>query len=220
MAVLSASILSCNPAYIGSQVEEAMKSGAGAIHVDVMDGYYVSNMTFGPALIHALAEITDAPIIVHLEVGNPDVIAPLFYDTPCHSIVFQMDSCHNPIHLIRQIKAAGKKAGVGVGPAFGIDTVRHVIHHLDEIVIMSVEPGYAGQPFEASVYEKLETFREMAKKAGVRVEVGVDGGVNAANTQSLVDAGTDVLICGSALFNGNISENVEKLLNFYQVTTD
>ena len=216
MPILSASILSCNPAYIGPQVEQAMAAGAKAIHVDVMDGYYVSNMTFGPALIHALAEITDAPISVHLEVGNPDVIAPLFYDTPCHSIVFQMDACHNPIHLIRQIKASGKRAGVGVGPAFEVETVRHIIHHLDEIVIMSVEPGYAGQPFEASVYEKLARFQEMEKATGVRVEIGVDGGVNCGNTQKLVDAGTDVLICGSALFNGNIPENVHKLLNSYQ----
>lgn len=216
MAVLSASILSCNPAYIGPQVKLAMDSGANAIHVDVMDGYYVSNMTFGPALIHALAEITDAPISVHLEVGNPDVIAPLFYDTPCHSIVFQMDSCHNPIHLIRQIKANGKRAGVGVGPAFGIETVRHIMHHLDEIVIMSVEPGYAGQIFENSVYEKLMEFKAMEKMAGLRVEIGVDGGVNASNTQKLLDAGADVLICGSALFNGNISENVKALLRSYQ----
>jgi ribulose-phosphate 3-epimerase len=81
---------------------------------------------------------------------------------------------------------------------------------------MSVEPGYAGQPFEASVYEKLARFQEMEKAAGVRVEIGVDGGVNCGNTQKLVDAGTDVLICGSALFNGNIPENVHKLLNSYQ----
>jgi ribulose-phosphate 3-epimerase len=216
MAMISPSILAADFANLERDIRDIEKNGSDFVHVDVMDGYYVSNMTFGPALIHALAEITDAPISVHLEVGNPDVIAPLFYDTPCHSIVFQMDSCHNPIHLIRQIKAAGKKAGVGVGPAFGIDTVRHVIHHLDEIVIMSVEPGYAGQPFEASVYEKLAEFREMAKKAGVQVAVGVDGGVNAGNTQSLVDAGTDVLICGSALFNGNISHNVKELLASYQ----
>lgn len=212
MSIISASILSCSQAYIGRDVTQAINAGAKTIHVDIMDGYYVRNMTFGPGLIRDLAEITNAPICVHLEVEKPELIAPLFFDTPCHSIVFQIDASNNPICLLRQIKSAGKRAGVGLGPAYGIENVRHIMHHLDEIIIMSVEPGYAGQPFESSVYEKLVDFRRLANDAGVSVEVSVDGGVAVSNARKLKESGADVLICGSSVFNGDISKNVQQLL--------
>ena len=213
MISISASILSADPAYIGRDLLQAIEAGATSVHVDVMDGYYVQNMTFGPALIHSLAKLTSAPICVHLEVGDPDRIAPLFYDTPCHSIVFQTDACHNPIHLLREIKAAGKCAGVGIGPAFGTETAKHILHHVEEVIVMSEEPGYAGQKFEASVYEKLRELKAMMKERGLEIPISVDGGVNAQNAAALIEAGTDILICGSSVFNGNIPENTKKILH-------
>lgn len=214
MAVISASILSCNHAFIGDGVRQAVAAGADSIHVDVMDGYYVENMTFGPQLIRDLRAVTAAPICVHLEVENPDRAAPLFLDTPCDSLVFQMDACRNPIHLLEKIRRSGKRAGAAVGPAYGAESLRHILCHLDEVILMSVEPGYGGQAFEPSVYEKLRTLEQLMKAAGRRVCVSVDGGVCAENAALLRDAGADVLICGSSVFQGgDIPKNLRLLLN-------
>nr|WP_325185889.1 ribulose-phosphate 3-epimerase [uncultured Oscillibacter sp.] len=213
MAVISASILSCDHAYIGDGIRKALAAGAGSIHVDVMDGYYVENMTFGPRLIWDIRRIAQVPVCVHLEVENPERIVPLFLDTPCDSIVFQTDACRNPIHLLEKIRQGGKRAGAAIGPAYAPEALRYILRHVDEIILMSVEPGYAGQDFEASVYEKLRELRRLMENAGRRIPVGIDGGVCAENAAKLRDAGADILICGSSVFNGeDISENLRRLL--------
>ncbi len=214
MAVISASILSCNHAFLGDGVRQAVAAGAASIHVDVMDGYYVENMTFGPQLIRDLRAVTAVPICVHLEVGDPDRAASLFLDTPCESLVFQIDACRNPIHLLKKIRQAGKRAGAAVGPAYEVESLRHILHHLDEIIVMSVEPGYGGQSFESSVYEKLRKLRQLLEAGGYQAHVSVDGGICAENAAALRDAGADVLICGSSVFRkAEISENLRLLLN-------
>ncbi len=213
MAVISASILSCDHAYIGDGIRKAIAAGAGSIHVDVMDGYYVENMTFGPRLIWDIRRIVQVPVCVHLEVENPDRIVPLFLDTPCDSIVFQMDACRNPIHLLKKIRQGGKRAGAAVGPAYTPEVLRYILYHMDEIILMSVEPGYAGQDFETSIYEKLRDLRRLMKDAGRQIPVGIDGGVCEDNAAKLRNAGADTLICGSSLFNGeDISGNLRRLL--------
>lgn len=214
MAVISASILSCNHAFIGEAVRQAAAAGAASIHVDIMDGSYVENMTFGPQLIRDLRTVTEAPVCVHLEVAEPDRVAPLFLDTPCDSLVFQADACRNPIHLLEKIRRAGKRAGIAVGPAYGTENLRYLLCHLDEIILMSVEPGYGGQAFEPSVYEKLLSLRQLPGIRERRVRVSVDGGVCAENAAALRDAGADILICGSSAFQGaSIAENLRLLLD-------
>lgn len=213
MDVISASILSCDHAYLGDGIRKAAAAGAGSIHVDVMDGYYVENMTFGPRLIWDIRRIVQVPICVHLEVENPDRIVPLFLDTPCDSIVFQMDACHNPIHLLKKIRQGGKRAGAAVSPAYTPEALRYILCHMDEIILMSVEPGYAGQDFEPSVYGKLRDLRRLMKDADRQIPIGIDGGVCAENAAKLRNAGADTLICGSSLFNGeDISGNLRRLL--------
>lgn len=214
MAVISASILSCSHAFLGDGVRQAVSAGAASVHVDIMDGYYVENMTFGPQLIWDLRTVTDAPICVHLEVEHPDRVAPLFLDTPCDSLVFQVDTCRNPIHLLKKIRQAGKRAGAAVSPAYEVESLRYILHHLDEIIVMSVEPGYGGQSFESSVYGKLRKLRRILETAEHGVRVSVDGGVRAENAAALQSAGADVLICGSSVFQpADISENLRRLLN-------
>jgi len=212
MPSISASILNCRQTCIGEGVLQALDSGAESIHVDIMDGDYVQNLSFGPQLIDDLREITKAPIIVHLELGRPERFLPMFARTAADGIYFQVDTCTNPIWLINSIKKSGKKAGAGIGPAYGVESVRYILKNLDGLNVMSVEPGYGGQAFEDSVYEKLRQARALMDEIGHAIPVSVDGGVNTSNAGRLIAAGADILICGSSIFGGgDIRGNVRRL---------
>ena len=178
-----------------------------------MDGDYVDNMTFGPKLIDELKELCSLPLSVHLETGRPERFFRLFRDTKADIVSFQVDACSNPLHLIGEIRASGKQVGAAIGPAYGIETVRYILPYLDYVNVMSVEPGYAGQRFEPSVYGKLRELRALLTENGYGARVSVDGGVNEGNIPLLLEAGADILICGSSAFrNDTIEENIARLL--------
>lgn len=214
MAKVSVSILACNPLCIGEQVAAAEQAGADLLHVDIMDGVYVENLTFGPQLLAELKRVSSLPVSVHMELLRPETFLPMFAKTGADIVTFQLDACPNPIHMLQKIRQAGMRAGLGIGPAYSVESLRYLLHHMDWLILMSVEPGYGGQPFEESIYEKLRRARRIMEETGYYVPISVDGGVNEETGRRLTEAGADVLIAGSYIFQGaEIGERVRRLKN-------
>jgi len=214
MIQIAPSILSCDTTKIGEQVMEAVKGGADCFHIDIMDGTYVNNFTFGPRMVSDLKKITDVPLAVHLEVSRPELYLDIFADAGADIFTFQLDACHNPINLLKRIRAKGMKAGIGIGPAYGVENLKYLFHHIDRIILMSVEPGFEKQTFEESVFEKLDEVRKMMNEAGCSIPVVIDGGVNMETGKKLKEKGADILVVGSYIFySNNITETVRNLKN-------
>ena len=212
MAKVSVSILGCDQTRIGEQVLEAERNGADLIHFDVMDGVYVENLCFGPQLAIDLKKISKLPISAHLELLRPETFLPMFACAGVDILTFQLDACPNPIHLLKEIKKAGMKAGIGIGPAYSVEGLRYILHHVDWLILMSVEPGYGGQTFEESVYEKIHQAKALMDELGHHVPISIDGGVNETTGKKLIEAGADILIAGSYVFKDNkVAERVQTL---------
>lgn len=209
---VSASILACNTAYLGDSVIEVDNEGADIIHIDVMDGHYVENITFGPQTVRDLKHVTKLPIEVHLELYNPERLIENFIDAGADIITVQLDCCVHPIRIANKIKAYGKKVGLAVNPSMDLSQLKYLAQYIDYLLLMSVEPGFGGQVFEYTTYNKIRQAKQILKDIAVKIPIGVDGGINLNNACFVKQAGAEILVIGSALFlNNDLRETILKL---------
>lgn len=212
MVQISASILNCKHTRIGEAVKKAEGGGASFIHIDVMDGVYCKNLTFGPGMVEAIKGECSLPIDVHMELYNVENILPMFVNTGVDMITVQLDACLNPLHALRVIREHGIKAGLAIGPSYTIERIPYLLHCIDSLTLMSVEPGYGGQPFEPNVYDKIRMAKKYMEQTGIQVPIQVDGGVNDKTAPKLIEAGADILIVGTYIFNAEDSGQRIRLL--------
>ncbi|GAE24203.1 ribulose-phosphate 3-epimerase [Halalkalibacter wakoensis JCM 9140] len=201
MIKVAPSILSANFAHLADDIKDVENGGADYIHVDVMDGHFVPNITIGPLVVEAIRPITKLPLDVHLMIENPDRYVTQFAQAGADIITVHVEACthlHRTIHLIKE---QGVKAGVVVNPATPVEWIEPVLEDIDLVLLMTVNPGFGGQSFIESVLPKIERVAHLVKTKGLQVEIEVDGGVNEKTAKKCVEAGANVLVAGSAIYN-------------------
>ena len=206
--LIAPSILSADFAKLGEDVEAVIASGADMVHFDVMDNHYVPNLTIGPMVCQALrSHGIEAPIDVHLMVKPVDRIIPDFADAGATYISFHPEASDHVDRTLQLIRDNGCRPGLVFNPATPLDSLRYAIHNVDMILLMSVNPGFAGQKFISTTLEKLKQVRAMIDESGLEIQLEVDGGVNLENIGAIAQAGADTFVAGSAVFSaGNDSD--------------
>ena len=200
MIKIAPSILSAEFSQLGQEVRDVDMAGADYIHIDVMDGHFVPNITIGPLVVQALRKVTEKPLDVHLMINNPDHYIAAFAEAGADIITVHQEAASHLHRTIQLIKSFGKKAGVSLNPATPADTLDVILDELDLVLVMSVNPGFGGQAFIPSSLEKIRTLRKSINRKGLKTELQVDGGIKLNNIEEVVACGADVLVAGSAIF--------------------
>ena len=207
------SILSADFGHLARDVEAICEGGCDLVHVDVMDGHFVPNLTFGLPIIKQIKDIAKIPVDVHLMVSNPDVYLETLGKWKIDYVSFHQEA---EVHIHRQLKVLqkhGVKAGIALNPATPVETIFPVIAELDFVLIMSVNPGFGGQSFIPLVYDKIEKLRKLADQVNPELEIEVDGGVNNINAPKLISKGSDILVAGSFVFGSDDYKKQIEIIN-------
>ncbi|MDK2463844.1 MAG: ribulose-phosphate 3-epimerase [Candidatus Korarchaeota archaeon] len=209
---LSASILSADLSNLREEVARAQEGGVDSIHVDVMDGHFVPNLSFGLPVVRALRRTTDLPIEAHLMIELPERYADRFVEAGADVIYFHVESASRPISLSTSLRSAGVKVGVALNPGTPLSTIEELLDSVDRILVMTVEPGFGGQRFIEGTLRKISKLRRLIENGGLNLEIAVDGGINCSTVSKVVEAGATVLIAGSAIFGKGDPAEAARLL--------
>lgn len=197
-ALIAPSLLSADFSRLASEVHEVEKAGADWLHLDIMDGHFVPNITVGPLVVRALRPLTELPLDCHLMVAEPEKWIAPFAQAGADCITIHVEAAQDPSGLLKQIRALGCKAGVSLNPATPLSAIEKFLGQVDLVLVMSVNPGFGGQKFIESTLSKIERLSDIREKRGFLIEV--DGGVNSSNIASLHKAGTDIFVAGNSVF--------------------
>ena len=198
--ILAPSILASDFARLGDQVAAAARGGAGLVHVDVMDGHFVPNITLGPPVVASLHKATPLPLDVHLMIENADRYLQAFVDAGAAWISLHQEAVPHLQRQVAYLRERGVRAGVALNPATPLGTLDEILPELDYVLVMSVNPGFGGQKFIPAALDKIRRLRAIIEKRGLKAVIEVDGGVDLSNIRALVEAGAELLVAGSAVF--------------------
>lgn len=212
MIKIAPSILSADFSDLGNEIKSIENSGADMVHIDVMDGEFVPNITIGPPVIKALRKITKLPFDVHLMIKNPDKFIENFVDAGADIITVHVE---NNVHLhrtIQNIKQHNVKAAVALNPATSLSTLDFILEELDMVLLMSVNPGFGGQRYISSTTNKIKILREIMDSKGLNIDIQVDGGINTENVSTIINAGANIIVSGSTIFSStDKAKTIEEL---------
>jgi len=211
MVKIAPSILSSDFVRLGEEIRAVEEAGADFIHVDVMDGHFVPNITIGPPVVKAIRKVTRLPLDVHLMISDPSKYVAEFVKAGADILTVHAEACVHLHRTIQQIKDLKIQAGVALNPHQPLNIIEYVINDLDQVLIMSVNPGFGGQSFIDEVLPKISLLKEMIKAKGLSLSIEVDGGVKIENAGKIVQAGADILVAGSAIFETkNYKETIRR----------
>lgn len=212
MIKIAPSILSANFSKLGDEVKRIENAGADYVHIDVMDGHFVPNITFGPPVIKAIRPVTNLVFDVHLMIDEPGRYIEDFAKAGADIICVHVESCKHLNRVIQSIKQAGKKAAVSLNPATSLTTLEWILGDVDMVLLMSVNPGFGGQSYIESVTDKVRELKKLIDKSGRNIDIEIDGGIDLSNIRKVTEAGANVIVSGSTIFNApDTAEIIENL---------